>query len=181
MTALVALIVIACGITVAAYKAGARSPAVAIVLASLLASAAWYLLFVWKFSFGEGAAAGVAVIPAGVRSLGVLCLVWAATMLFASHRHQASVPARLFLILLVSPLALAFAYRLIRPSSDGREPATAPRRGQTSPERASYAEGYAWAIDNGVVSPSDCAGGSAAFLEGCKQGALRNHPDSAAR
>ena len=49
------------------------------------------------------------------------------------------------------------------------------------PERASYAEGYAWAIDNGVVSPSDCAGGSAAFLEGCKQGALRNHPDSAAR
>jgi hypothetical protein len=151
-----------------AYRLGQRFPFGALCGTALLFGLAWRLLQV-DTSYGEGAAAGVAIIAFVVWAGIALSFLLAITMLLGTIRAHDSIAAKIALGLLV-PIAALMVQRRMALNHPG---AAAARASPPSEPPAPRVEGYTWAIDEGVIADSSCHGDSM-FVAGCKAGVARN-------
>lgn len=149
-----------------AFKLGLKAPVASLPLAFVLIVAAGKLLPMADIHPGEGAAAGVAIVPVMIWLLTALCMLAALAMLLASARADASAMAWAVLALAV----VACGYVLYVQWRPAAAPNPQPPHAQAAP-RATRTEGAAWAMDNNVTSAAQCQDGSAEFIAGC-QGAV---------
>jgi hypothetical protein len=164
------VVVVATGyVCYGAYRLGRRSDFLAIGLAPLLVRVAWYVLLdLARIPQGEGAAAGVVVIQAGLWYIGTVCVLLALILLGTSVYVRRSIVASGMLLCVVCPAMLVLGYRAL--AHRRVEPAV---KAPIAPPRDSFLEGYAWAVDNGIDTESKCVNGSPAFIDGCKRAVHR--------
>ncbi len=152
-----------------AYWLGRRSDRWALLLAPVLVVIAWHLMLDLDVTPGEGAASGVAVVIVGIWYLAAMCVVLALILVGSAFSIRRSrLVAALFFCGMVPALAV-LGYRLTAPHR-----APAPLAPATAPPRATYLEGYTWAVDNGVASDTACVNGTPDFIAGCKSAVRRN-------
>ncbi|MFN8580398.1 MAG: hypothetical protein U0163_05385 [Gemmatimonadaceae bacterium] len=139
------------------------------ILAVLLGIAGWRLLGE-SLTHGEGAAAGVAVFLGAIWYGGHMCAALAIIVLVGRFIEDRSLAdggfAALALVVLGGRMMMGQGPR--RPEAEPGRPAARESSASTTPPRATYTEGYAWAMDNGLQSEADCTNGATAFIDGCK-------------
>ena len=118
-----------------------------------------YLMFVWKFSHGEGAAGGVVIVWFAAKVIAVLAFLFGfAAILVDFILHKAKAIASSLVALLI----LALFWNSVQPPS--KDPQVPPTEPLLSERRA----GELSAIDEGIFREEECNRGSSDFVDGCK-------------
>jgi len=151
-----------------AWKLGQRSDLWVILLTPVLLYGVWRLFPLLEIHPGEGVAAGVAVVQFGLLSLIILGAFLPLFLAAGAWWQRRSVLMAGFVVLVLLPGAVLAVRRLVRGGPASRE--SAPPSVAAAP-RNTYAEGYVWATDNGIVADSQCVNGAPAFLDGCRHAA----------
>lgn len=63
------------------YRFGKRIPVLGVPLAVASGWGAYYLFYVWEFTYGEGASGGVVVIWAIAKGIAILCAIFSVFVL----------------------------------------------------------------------------------------------------
>lgn len=155
-----------------AWRLGARHDRWALLPAPFLIAGAWYVVLHFDLRPVPGSTVGSAIIATVAWYVGALCVVLTLALLLGSWRARRSPVVAAVALGLVAPALLALGYRVKnagrRETTQQGEPIAAPPTA-----RDSLAEGYAWAIDNGVETDAGCTVGGASFIEGCRRAVHR--------
>lgn len=155
-----------------AYRLGSRHDLWALLLAPPLVVVAWYVVLRFNLTPVPGATVGSAIMATAAWYAGGLCVLVAVALLVASWRARRSVIVAALSLGVIAPALLALGFRV---KTAGRAD-DAPRGGPVAAPptaRDSLAEGYAWAVDNGIDSDAGCSIGGASFVAGCRKAVHR--------
>lgn len=170
MSAFALFIVIPALLIWGGYRAGKRFPRLAALAAVLLLAGAGFIvhLDLGLPGVGDGAPTGAAASLFLLMVLEYTGIALAGTLLLSGWRGTGHPLSRALFVLLFLPLTTYAVYRSAAGPSHYQPPAPG------AVVQDDWRDGYAWALDNRVLSATDCKAGSARYQQGCTDGIRKN-------